>query len=525
MVGLGERCLVVAVGLALASAATAQVQAPGAGPGQDHPGFRFVRVDGERGLTSYSVPVGIVFGLASADIDNDGDIDLFVPTGGGTPNRMYLNDGNGFFQESALQLGLASMSPARGGLFVDVDADGRLDLIVTQDDFLGDGTLDTVLRLYLQNAGGTFDDVTLASGLFGTPSGDSSVHQGGLCAGDFDADGDLDVCAARWEGEPRLLRNQGGGVFVDDSAMLGAGYGFYWQPLAHDLNGDGACDLFMAHDFLPNRLLLGAPVGMMVDVAASAGVDTSFNEMGAALGDIDEDGDFEIYVTNIFGTVQGVDEHNVLFVNQSTKGGLAFVESAVALGVDNGGGGWGASFFDADNDSDLDLLAVNGTEPINTMPWRLFLNDLTRVGTPSFRSVERAVGFDRLEYGSCAITFDMDRDGDLDVAVTTNIGRIFLFENEALEARGRHWLVVRPRSSGANTRGIGAVVRVVIGARTLSRPITCGTSMMGQEPAEAHFGLGRETLIDRVIVEWPDGGVTIVEDVAPDQVLDVVRGG
>lgn len=487
------------------------------------PGFTLVRVDAERGIGVDTPWNGLGWGIAAADYDDDGDIDLFVPTGPGAASRLYQNDGTGHFVDVAAATGLGADGPVRVALFVDADSDGRLDLLTAGDAIESATPLGTILRLYRQQADHTFVEVTQAAGLFGLPADGSAVHTGGLCAGDFDGDADLDLFVARWDGQPLMYLNQGDGTFADESARTGMNYGSLWQPVSHDFNADGYADLFLAEDFFPNHLLLSGPGAFCVDVAPSAGVDTAFNEMGVAVGDFDNDQDFDLYVTNIHGfdAGSGVLEHNELFRNDSA-GGLVFTELGMALGVGEGGTGWGTTFFDADLDGDVDLLEVNAIEFTGNVPWRMYLNGLGGRG-PAFRDVAALVGFDRAEYGSGAVSFDMDRDGDLDVAVRTDQGEVLLFENRpraATAARG--WLVVRPRTGGANTHAIGAVVRVEAGGRVMSRLVTAGVSFMGQEPGEAHFGLGGAGVVERVTVAWPDGGVSVIEGVAPGQVLDVV---
>ncbi len=492
------------------------------GAGVATPGFTLARVDAARGIGVDTPWNGLGWGIVAADYDDDGDIDLFVPTGPGAASRLYRNDGAGHFQDVAQAAGLGDDGPVRVALLFDADGDVDLDLLTAGDRIEGGAPLETMLRFYEQQPDHTFVETTLAAGLFGVPSDGSGVHMGGLCAGDFDADGDPDLFVARWDGRPLMYLNAGDGTFADASDRIGFDYGSLWQPVSHDFDGDGFADLFLAEDFFANHLLLSGPGAFCVDVAPQAGVDSAFNEMGVAVGDYDNDQDFDLYVTNIHGfdVGSGELEHNVLFRNDSGAD-LAFTELGLALGVGEGGTGWGTTFFDADHDGDVDLLEVNAVEFFGNVPWRLYLNGLGTRG-PAFVDVAARVGFDRGEYGSGAVSFDMDRDGDPDVAVRTDQGEVLLFENRQRSATAaRGWLVVRPRMGGANSRAIGAVVRVEAGGRVMSRLITAGVSFMGQEPAEAHFGLGGAAVVDRVTVEWPGGGVSEVLGVAPGQVLDV----
>ncbi|MHC4992393.1 MAG: CRTAC1 family protein, partial [Planctomycetota bacterium] len=373
-------------------------------------------------------------------------------------------------------------------------------------------------------------DVTTAAGLVDDLVASTTEHRGGACAGDVNGDGWLDLVTGVWSGNARLLINDGDGTFTDESASsgLGAVVSYYWQPVMHDFTRDGLLDIYDALDFQPNRFWVNQGGGTFLDVSANAGTANAWNDMGVALGDYDNDGDMDFYVTNITNSVR----HNVLFRNDTVKGALAFAEVSDASGVAPGGWGWGATFLDADNDGDLDLAATNGWFSGNAVHDQsvFFLN---QGGLPvSFTEVSSFVGFNDTLWGSGLIAFDADRDGDLDIVQTCNGSEnpnpsvLRVLDNQPATQGGaagvdNHWLLVRPRMPGPNHRAIGAVVRLSANGLELMRPITAGTSHCSQEPAEAFFGLGSATSVDQLTVEWPGGGTTVLTGIDADQIITV----
>jgi hypothetical protein len=285
----------------------------------------------------------------------------------------------------------------------------------------------------------------------------------------------------------------------------------------HDFDGDGWLDLHWAMDYSANHLWMNDGDGTFTDVAPELALDNAMNDMGTALGDYDNDGDLDLYITEISSD----GNHNVLFRNDSTRDGLAFVETAVSLGVAEAGFAWGTTFFDANNDGWLDLAVTNGW--FNGIGYddasQLFLND--GASPPTFTNVSARAGVDDREWGACLVAADLDRDGDAELVQTCNRGPLRILDN--IGRYSSHHLVVRPRSALPNRYAIGAIVRVEAGGLSMMRRISAGTSHLGQEPAEAHFGLGPSSKASRVTVEWPDGAQTIILDVDADRMLDIER--
>lgn len=488
-----------------------------------------------RGLSGYTIAAGQCLGVAAADYDQDGDIDLLVPTGHNTPTRLYQNDGTGHFTDVTAAVGLSSLSNDRCGLMFDYDGDGDLDILLVNDHY-GQSTggpsitWPNTIRLFRQDAG-MFTEVTASAGVGGLRLGSvgdpaPNAHVGGAVAGDLDGDGDLDVFVGFWFEKQVLLRNNGNGTFTDVSAGSGVASTpkLNWGSVIRDFNRDGRLDIFCSIDGAPNGLWLNQGGMHFTDAAAANGVNTAWNDMGIATCDFDNDGDLDMYVTEISDEtlahpVWG-QRNNVLYEDRGAGASPRFVDVARICGVGFGQWGWGCDFGDFDLDGWADLAATNGyfNQGFEVDRSRLFLNLAT---TPaSFLEIGQLAGFSDTSISSGLIAFDADRDGDLDLVQVHHPGGIRLFINNT--ARGsRHWLVVQPRrAGGGDWESIGATVTVEANGQTMTRLITCGTSILSQAPYEAHFGLGDATVVDRVLVKWPDGRQREVRGVkAVDTVL------
>lgn len=487
----------------------------------------FTEVGPESGIFLYQPALGMSTGVAVADYDGDGDADIFVPTRFGAPDRLYRNLGDGTFEEIASSVGLASIRNNRSALWFDADGDDDLDLAVLSDSFQRQSiALQNEMKLYRNDGAAGFVDVTAGSGVEGSYLDLYDMHAGGMAAGDLDGDGDLDLIAALWEARSRVFLNNGDWTFaeVGEASGIAVSTGTDWQPIVHDFDGDGRLDVLLSYDFDPNYLYMnrgmqnGVPV--FEDIAASAGIDSDFNEMGVAPGDPDNDGDLDFYMTNIYGIGPGSEgfEHNVLFRNDSASGVPAFTEIAQAVGVENGGVGWGTVFADFDLDGWQDLAAANTAEVSSPVPTKLWRHT---GGGIAYEDVSISSGFGVTAPTSSLVAFDRDGDGDLDLLAPTLTGILRLLDNtHDLNGSGSGWLSVRLEMPGMNRRGIGSVVRVFLDdGRVMTRLITAGSSFAGQQPAAAHFGFASSDTPVRIEITWPDGTRTIRADLAADDVM------
>ncbi len=466
----------------------------------------------------YPNPPPVGTGFSVADVDDDGDLDFFLGTNKDVPNRFYRNDG-GTFVEMGQDAGLAAKTQARAALWLDYDGDGKLDLLTASDAQDPDNP-EPALCLFRQTGSLQFTDQSQSSGL-AVP--EAYGHRGGLCAGDINNDGYLDIYATMYGGVSRLFLNETDGTFSDITMTSGVREplrDFQWQPVMADFNNDGWVDISSSVDYIEDLMLVNQKDGTFKDMAKDWGVNITMNCMGRALCDFDCDGDLDIAITNIFSIGGQYIGHNVLLQNNSTANQMSFTDISLQQGIANGGWGWGVTLFDANRDGYEDLLATNGfSQPgWSDDPTRFFLN---QGGGPQWFSADMApqVGLGDQFYGSCISAVDFDRDGDLDVMQSTLNGMLRLMKNETDNQNS--YLVVQPRMSGPNSRAICAKVRVRTGSHQQLRLITCGNSSFGQEPAEAFFGTKDALRVDEVVVEFPDGSVSHIPRVGTNQILQV----
>lgn len=458
-------------------------------------------------------------GVSAIDVDEDGDIDLYILTEANSPNQLYLNDGTG--QLSRFQNRLDISMRSRTSLWFDFDGDHLLDVIITGDCSFSNGSCldEDNIKLFRQLGDRSFIDHTASSGIL-SGRNISGVF-GGLAAGDINNDGFLDLVMTQWGGAGKLYMNNGNGTFTDITKESGLEKSArYWQPLVFDLDQDGLLDVYLTVDNNPNLFYKNEDGETFREIAVPIKLDNDHNDMGVALGDFDADQDFDLYVTNIERNRDG--DHNVLLRNELQTGSLKFNEISGAHGVDAGGWGWGCSFMDANNDGFLDLAATNGWVTDFFDQSKFWMN----TGS-SFVDQSEQVGFNDTLQATSLVSFDLDRDGDLDLVQTLKenpdqmVG-FRLLENKLNESLSfGNYLVVKPRMMGSNHWAIGSTVRITTSNSIQSRPITAGISFYGQEPAEAHFGLGELSEVEKVEIIWPGGAISSIEDITANQIITV----
>lgn len=462
-------------------------------------------------------------GVAIADVDGDGDLDIYLGTERGTPDQYYLND-QGAFTEVAASLGIADMGRTRMALWFDYNADDLLDLVLAGDCDRDEQDCPEVqqVRMYRQEPDGTFTVVTQALGLEGLGPSRADQTLGGMAVGDINVDGWPDLVIATRNGTLDVLLNRQAVRFERANALLGISSleEKYYQPFIADLNQDQLPDIFCNVDFGPNQFWLQNVEGDFFEAAQPARANRAFNEMGIAAGDYDNDGDLDLYATNI-ERYFGEDVYSVLLRNDFDGEFIFFEEVAKSLGVEAGGWGWGTTFTDADRDGWLDLAATNGWnlgfETIDQS--KLWRNDSARV----FTDISVYAGFADSLNAAALVAADLDGDGDQELIQTlkgfTTEGQLLrVLDNQS--ANHHHYLTVRPRmQSGRNRRAIGATVKVWTGGQMQMRILHAGSSFYGQEPAEAFFGLGEAAMVDSLTIIWPTGARSVRYNVTADQVL------
>jgi hypothetical protein len=422
-------------------------------------------------------------GVAFVDLDNDSDPDLVVTGDASGVVGVYENEGHGFFIDRSEGSDIPGLLSVSGVIAGDYDSDGDLDLYFSNYE-----TADVIVR---NDGGFRFVDVTLVAGL-----GDAGRGTG--CAfGDYDNDGLLDLYQANLTSDKaaipnHLYRNMGDGSFFNTGMATGeTGNELTWQAVFLDYDLDGDADIYLSNDkgfgtdCGRHNYLFKNEGGVFIDITKSSGTMACIDSMGVALGDWDQNGYPDIYVTNIpLG--------NKLFLN---NGDDTFTDFSAPAGVESYGYGWGALFFDFDNDAYEDLYVCN--QDVGNRLYK-FEGD--------WPVPDVAAALDALAPGVSYVVAaaDIDDDGDLDLAVQNATEKVMLLINHH-EQNGNHWAKFDVVGDGGNTFGIGAVVDVRTEAQWQQRHVLAGTNFKSQNDLTVHFGLRSESDIDEVRVLWPGG--------------------
>ncbi len=524
-------------------------------------GFRFEDVTARAGLAFQHnngafggkyLPETMGSGCAFLDYDNDGWQDILLVNGTDWPGhrkqrstmRLYRNNRDGTFTDVTRRAGLDIEMYGMGVAVGDYNNDGFPDIFIS---CVGQS------RLFQNTGKGTFVDVTERAGLGGRNAFSSSALWF-----DYDRDGLLDLFVTnyvKWsadldvfctmDGKQKayctpeayrgatcwLFRNKGDGTFEDvtaksgifDSSSKSLGVAMF------DYDLDGWTDLFVANDTEPNKLYRNLGNGRFQDMALRAGV--AFSEdgkarggMGVDTGDYDNSGIPSLVVTNF--------DNEMLGFYRPSKGG-AYVDQAPRSEIGRRSRrslGFGCFFFDANLDGLLDLLVVNGhiDDTVTTIrrdvqyaqPPHLFINH----GSEGFRDVAADVGggFANPKVGRGAAFADFDRDGDLDVLITTNRGPAYLYRND--QSSGNQCIRFKLIGTKSNHDAIGAMVKIHYGGESGSRVVKSGSSYLSQSELALTFGLGKRNKVDRAILSWPSGRVEDYKNLNAGRLYECTEG-
>jgi len=420
-------------------------------------------------------------GVGAADIDNDGDLDLYVTAQNTNRYYLYINQGNSSFQEQGVSR-----------------------------------------NAVIQN---------------------SSTHFGTSPAfGDYDQDGYLDLYVSEWATQPagvmtnnRLLHNRGSdapGFFTDvttasqvvvDDDQGGAVIAYGFSPGFADLDGDGRPDLALGADFHSSKLFWNNGDGTFSNGTAAAGVGKGINDMGSVIADYNGDGKLDWFTTAIVNS-----EGNHLYRNEGNR---VFSDQTDAKGVRDGGWGWGTNFIDFDNDGDLDLINTNG------FVGEQFLNDQTRFwrnDNGQYVEVSNQVGITDTGEGRGLLTFDYDNDGDLDIFIVNHAGQPVLYRNDG--GNNNNYLRIKTVGTQSNRDGIGAKITIVpdleadldpalgVIQGTMFHEVNANSTYLAQSEITAHFGLGNLDQVDLVSIQWPSGDVQNFFNVDANQLFIATEG-
>ena len=486
-------------------------------------------------------------GCVFFDFDGDGWPDIFLvnskdwtPRGRKSIGALYHNNRNGTFRNVTASSGLEVEIYGLGVAAADYDNDGREDLYITALE--GD-------RLFHNEGNGKFRDATAASGIRNAGFPASAVFF------DYDRDGKVDLFVAnyvQWTAKgdlwcsidgstksyctpesykslpSKLYRNLGNGKFADVSEAAGLvdkGSKALGAAVI-DFDSDGWPDLFVANDTQPNKLYRNNRNGTFKEIGLSAGVafgedGTARGAMGVDSGDYDRSGRPHLLVGNFSNQMLGLyhNEGNGLFVDEAPR---STVGRASLLSLT-----FGTFFFDFDLDGWLDILTANGhiEEEIGRVqpkvqfrqPPLLFRN----LGKGKFADFSKSVGpdFQKAIVARGAAYADYDHDGDLDVLISTNNGPAYLYRNDG--GNKNNWLQVRLEGVKSNRSAIGAVVRIESDSGKQWQMVHSGSSYCSQSDLALTFGLGADTSVKSLQIEWPSGSKQKLENIKARQTLRI----
>ena len=481
-------------------------------------------------------------GINWIDYDNDGDPDLFMPNGGGELPHLYRNNGDGSFtNQDALLPGLPVVEMT-GANYADYDNDGDLDIYITvggSDLFSADGAPNLLLKnLWVENGNQTstplFDEVAVSAGVdnpgsWGSNGGYKSYTATWL---DYDLDSciDLFVGTMVWdlggsaENKNFLYKNDCDGTFTDvtTSAGIDTGDDDLYRPTLVVFGGlmddDMYPDLYVVnvHDASPYHHDLyyhnngdgtfTEMIGTMPDLGDDSGAG-----MGIDFADIDLDGDWDFYMSDLLnpGGIEPIAEGNVLYTGNPD--GTWNENSAPAAGVASGDS-WAVNFFDLNHDGYEELLV--GVIAPNPLHDQLYENN----GDGTFTDVSVSAGMVSAEARGSAAA-DYDGDGDIDFAIVNLNANLLLYEN--VTSGLQNYLQVDLNATVSNRAAIGALVEATVGGTTYMRQVKGGVSAHSMDDLLVHFGVGSATTIDELKVSWPSGIVTTLTNVGVNQKISV----
>lgn len=479
-------------------------------------------------------------GVAVADYDSDGDLDIYVTHGRNGQGKLFQQNSNNEFNDVTEQSGIDVEWIDRGAAFVDVNHDRLADLISIQDGF-------PFLQVFTNNGDATFTDNTDLIGIKLTKSAFS------VAAGDYDLDGDLDLFFAHWLTDRTenpnefLWTNQGDATYRDSSDLVDihpvkgtflaadrdAEMEYSFTPIFADINDDRYPDMLLTGDFNSTQLLVNNSGTDFVDMTTDVFTDTA--GMGAAVADYDNDGDLDWFVSSIGDPIANSLANAAYSGNRfyQNDGYGYFSDVTDEAGVRQGHWGWGTCFADFNNDGHLDLFIVNGYDGMTNRDsekkiYEIFKHDPVILyvnngdGTFTDRAVELGLRHTKMARG--LVCYDYDRDGDLDMLIANNGDAPTLYRNNNFSS-SNNFLSISLQGTTDNYQAVGARVYVTVNGQQRMTELQLGNQYLSQNPVEAHFGLGQATEVELVKIVWPglDLVTTELENVAANQFLSITH--
>ena len=524
-------------------------------------GIDFTHFSGKR---SEQLPEDMGSGAAWIDYDQDGNEDLVIVNQSGPLTmtadeikksavhcELYHNNGNGTFTNVTGVSGLNFHGCGMGVAVGDVDNDGFPDVFITA---YGNNIF------YHNNGNGTFSDQTKKTGL-----GEKQGFWTGASWADYDRDGFLDLYVCGYVKYSRLNKqvinqrdnneepaginplsfpsqrnllyhNNKNGTFTELAVSAGVAdpAGKSLSASWCDFNNDGWPDLYVANDVSDNVMFINNGNGTFNDVSHLSRVADYRGAMGLGVGDWDNDGDMDIFVTHWLAEENGFYINKLISKEKSANNmqSLQFQDEAEKYGlgqVSLDDVAWGTSFFDYDNDMRLDLLVINGStnqqsdHPENLVPMksRLFWNEGVDKGFAEVTSVSgEALSYENVGRG--AAFGDYDNDGDVDVFIVNNCGKAVLLRNDG--GNKNNWLELKLIGTKSNRSAIGARIKVISGGVSQIREVNNQSSYLSQNSLTQHIGLAKNNKIDTIEIRWPSGIIQHFQNIPINKRIEITEG-
>lgn len=466
-------------------------------------------------------------GMAAGDVNGDGLIDLFINGGDKSKSKLFINNGNGVFSEQAEQSNISLLGLYSGPTLGDTDNDGDLDLFI--------GALDSEPSLLFINDGdGNFDDAieleisghTFAS-TFGDYDNDGNID---LLVSRYTTQMTQELSYLWRNGGNNEFSNVSDITELNDALLYNAlPKDFGYSPAFADINNDLKPDVLLAGDFGHTVMAVANDEGSFDDFSANLDLaGANLNGMGSAVADYDNDGDLDWFIGGNFaynGSTGGLAYSGNKLLKNDGLGN--FKDVTYSAGVTDGGWSWGSCFVDVNNDGHLDIFQTNGwvydyegqqgTEPFTNDTVRLFIAD----GQGKFAMTNTDVGLTDKGQGRSIVCFDADLDGDIDLVINNHnelTNAVVIYENVNGNRLG-NFLQITLANDTQNTQALGAKVKIILGDKIQYREVNVNSNFASHNPSQLHFGLAKHSKVDSIEIQWPDGAMQYLYNVSANQHL------